>query len=230
MRVAADDRDIWVDVDGSGPPLVLLPGGPGLASDYLEPLASLLGSTHTVVRVDPRGCGRSSRRGPYDIDGLIADLEAVRREFGHANWRVVGHSFGGDLALAYAVTFADSVVDVHALAPTGLQNDRDWHLEYEAARGTVAEHVHTMHRVDPAVAAATLASWRDWIKRPYLLRQVADLTMRYVAILGTEDIRPAWPVAQVATLAPRGELVVVEGAGHELWARSEELLAVLGGT
>ena len=229
MRVLADDREIWIDVDGSGLPLVLLPGGPGLASDYLDPLASLLRRTHTVVQVDPRGCGRSSRRGPYEIDALLADLEAVRHELGYARWRVVGHSFGGDLALAYAVTRPDSVTDVYALAPTGVQDDRDWHSAYDRARST-EEPVATAHPIDPEVSAATLASWRRWIKRPHLLRQIADLTVPYVAVVGSHDIRPSWPTSQVAMLAPRGNLAVIEGATHDVWLHVEELVRILGRT
>ena len=231
MRVRANDRELWVDIQGSGAPVIVLPGGPGLACDYLEPLASLLRPTHTVVLFDPRGCGRSSRHGPYGVGALLADVEGIRRELGHPRWRVVGHSFGADLALAYAVTFAESVVDVHALAPTGIQNDRDWHRAYEAARGQAGDDPPlTAYPVDASVARETLESWREWIKGPHVLRQIAELPARYVAVVGTEDIRPAWPVAQVAMLAPRGDLVVIDGAGHEPWTHAAELSELLGRT
>jgi proline iminopeptidase len=61
-----DGVELWVERTGggSGVPLVLCHGGPGLW-DYLDDVAGLLYDKTRVIRWDQRGCGRSQRRGPY---------------------------------------------------------------------------------------------------------------------------------------------------------------------
>jgi len=71
--------------------------------------------------------------------------------------------------------------------------------------------------VNTQIHAAALASWRGYVKQPELLRRLAAFAAPYLAILGSEDVRPSWPVEQLVRLLPRGELVVIDGAGHCLW-------------
>lgn len=59
------------------------------------------------------------------------------------------------------------------------------------------------------------AEWREFCKRPGLLRELAGLTTP--ALFGDKDIRPHWPIEQVATLLPRAEWHLIEGATHNLW-------------
>ena len=98
-----DGVRVWTATGGSGAvPVVLCHGGAGLW-DYLEPVAAHLMPIARVHRWEQRGCGRSDRVGPYSIARCIADLEALRRHFGHERWLVVGHSWGAGLALRYAL-------------------------------------------------------------------------------------------------------------------------------
>jgi len=93
---------------GGGPPLVLLHGGPGLWDSFDE-LAALVEDIAEVHRYDQRGCGRSSGPPPYTVAAFLADLDALRRHWGHDRWIVAGHSAGAWLALAYAVEHPDRV-------------------------------------------------------------------------------------------------------------------------
>ncbi|MFN2419333.1 MAG: alpha/beta fold hydrolase [Candidatus Limnocylindria bacterium] len=52
------------------------------------------------------------------------------------------------------------------------------------------------------------------IQQPQLLRRLAT---PYLAVVGSDEVRPSWPVEQVAALVPRGEVVLIEGAGHCPW-------------
>jgi proline iminopeptidase len=218
-QASAAAGGLWFETRGSGPPLALIPGGPGLASDYLGPLADLLTSSFTVVLVDSRGCGRSRPRNSYEIADHVADLEAVRLALNLERWTVVGHSFGGALALAYALEHPDRTDGVIVIANgAGITDDRSWHAAYDAARdaGRDPKPVSAFPH-DPEVHSATLASWRRWTKERDVLRRVADMAAPFLSIVGSEDVRPAWPAEQLAWLAPQGHFEVIDGAGHLPW-------------
>ncbi len=106
------------------PPMVLLHGGPGLWSSH-DDLVDLLDDVAVVHTYDQRGCGRSTPTREQSIEHSVADLEALRQHWdqtlgGHQQWVVVGHSFGADLALAYAATHPDRVLAVGYLAGRGI--------------------------------------------------------------------------------------------------------------
>ena len=86
----------------------------------------------TVHRYDQRGCGRSEDKPPYDIATFVADLEALRRHWGYASWTVMGHSWGADLALMYALRHSERVSRLVYLSGTGI--DPAWHAEYRRNR------------------------------------------------------------------------------------------------
>jgi proline iminopeptidase len=98
---------VWYEVvgEGEGIPLLCLHGGPGIPHDYLEPLGGL-GDTRPVVFYDQLGCGRS--KGPADpglftIDRHIAELDAVREALALDEVHILGQSWGGTLAISYAL-------------------------------------------------------------------------------------------------------------------------------
>ena len=208
----------WYERRGSGPPLALLPGGPGLASDYLEPVADLLSDVFDVILIDPPGCGRTPAAESADVATLIEAIDQVRAGLALDRWCVGGHSFGADLALAYAVERPRQTSGVVAISATGVQDDRDWHRAYETGLAAGRDQIATSaFPVSPQMHSAVLASWRRYIKQPHLLRRLASLPAPYLAISGSEDVRPSWPVEQLVRLLPGGELVVIDGAGHCPW-------------
>lgn len=189
-----------------------------MASDYLEPVADLLSDAFEVVLVDPPGCGRSPAIEGTDLRALLDAIDEVRAALGLDRWLIGGHSFGADLALAYALELPQRTLGVLAISPTGVQDDRDWHRAYEAGRAAGRDQIaESAFPIDSRTQAAVLAAWRRYIKQPELLRRIADLPVRYMAVVGSEEIRPSWPVEQVAMLAPRGEVVMINGAGHCPW-------------
>ena len=111
---------LWCDTSGSGDPLVLLHGGPG-AADNLGPVAQLVDDLVTVHRFDQRACGRSSGCGiGQTVDTVVADLEALRRHWGHSRWIVGGHSGGAALALLYATRYPERVRAVVSMSGPGV--------------------------------------------------------------------------------------------------------------
>jgi proline iminopeptidase len=94
---------------GAGSPIVLMHGGPGLDHTTLLGLAPLA-RDHRLLFYDHRCNGRSSGE-PETMtwDNLTADADALRATFGFDKWVVLGHSFGGQVALMYALRYPDRV-------------------------------------------------------------------------------------------------------------------------
>ena len=94
--------EVHGDPDGRLPALLVVHGGPGLPHDYLSDLSSLSEGGRRVVFYDQLGCGRSDR--PDDdslwvLDTFVDELANVRRHLGLGRIHLLGHSWGGWLAL-----------------------------------------------------------------------------------------------------------------------------------
>lgn len=103
--VASGPARIWYTIVGAGDPVIVVHGGPGLDHRYLRPGLDVLARKHALVYYDQRGTGRSAVDvGPetIDIEAFVADIEAVRRALGHSRVHLMSHSFGSQIALAYA--------------------------------------------------------------------------------------------------------------------------------
>jgi len=96
---------------GAGEPVLLLMGGPGVASVGLDPVAAMIAKSARAIVPDQRGSGRSIPTDPAAItlDGTLSDFEALRAELGLERWTVWGCSWGGMLAMDYAAKFPGSV-------------------------------------------------------------------------------------------------------------------------
>jgi len=129
--VATDDGcRLWTTTTGTGGPLVLCHGGPGFWDTFGD-LAGLLGDVATVHRWDQRGCGRSERRGPFTVDRGLADLDAVLDHHGLAGTVLLGHSWGAELALRYALAHPGRVTGLIYVSGIGVDPEETWHDDYE---------------------------------------------------------------------------------------------------
>jgi L-proline amide hydrolase len=105
--------ETWYRIVGDGEepgklPLVCLHGGPGALHDYLEPLGELAATGRRVLFYDQIGCGRSwTESKPPDfwtVDLFVSEVQAVRAALGLAHIHLFGSSWGGMLAMEYALT------------------------------------------------------------------------------------------------------------------------------
>ena len=145
--------------------MVLLHGGPGLWDEF-DDLAPLIDDIADVHRHDQRGGGRSERRGPYDIDTAIADIEALRVRWGHQSWIVGGHSWGAALAIAYAVRHPERVVGLLHISGTGVIDD--WHNEYhENAAARLTPEQRERHAALRAIVKGAPGEWNPQLDREY---------------------------------------------------------------
>ncbi len=213
---ASDGVRLHVCVAGEGPDVLVLSGGPGcvnyLADDALAPRG---------VRAwfpEPRGVGRS-KGGPHDLAQAVADLETIRTTTSVESWVVLGHSFGSDLAVRYALDHPERVRAVVGIAGHGLHKDRTWSAVYEAARHTEDEFDIEW---DPAVHESLNASFTEWIHQPELFRRLADTAVPMTFLAAGLDIRPDWPLRQLAALVPGGRFREIDGVPHNFWSTHPE--------
>jgi pimeloyl-ACP methyl ester carboxylesterase len=111
---------------GDGPRVLLLHGGPGIAFDYLRGLADELSEENDVAWYQQRGQEPSAAEGPYTV---AADVDDARRVLDELDWPqayVVGHSWGGHLALHVAQAIPERLLGVLAVDPLGAVGDGRW--------------------------------------------------------------------------------------------------------
>jgi proline iminopeptidase len=104
------DVSLFVEVIGQGYPLLLMHGGPGLDHTTLLPLKPLA-DQFTLIFYDHRCNGRSEGAEVSSMtwENLTADADALRRTLGFEQWAVLGHSFGGNVALEYALHYPQNL-------------------------------------------------------------------------------------------------------------------------
>lgn len=115
-----DDARLYYEVVGSGEPIIVVHGGPGLDHAYLQPGLNVLGRQHTLVYYDQRGLGRSSAAlepSSINLDAFVEDIEALCQAAGYDRVNVLGHSFGALIALEYAARHPEGVRSLILMSP-----------------------------------------------------------------------------------------------------------------
>jgi len=122
--VAADDTRLHARSDGTGRPLVILHGGPGLSSSYLAPDLVFLSDRYRLISYDQRGSGRSTivtDPARLTLEHHVADVDAVRRHFALDRMVLVGHSWGAAPAVFFARAHPGRVAALVLLGPMPLR-------------------------------------------------------------------------------------------------------------
>ncbi len=142
------DASLFVEVIGQGYPLLLMHGGPGLDHTSLLSLKPL-SDQFTLIFYDHRCNGRSEGADITTMtwENLTADAEALRQTLGFEKWAVLGQSFGGNVALEYALRYPQRLSHL-ILMDTG--GDQRWTSqncpEILAKRGYSAAAVEAARR------------------------------------------------------------------------------------
>ena len=149
MIARVRDTEIYFDIDGAGlvpdggrmveRPVIFLPhGGPGGDhSSYKTSLAPLADRAQ-LVYFDHRGQGRSARgdRKTYTLENNVEDMEALRRYLGLGRIAILGASYGGMVALSYAVRYPQHVSHLIAVVTAASYRFLDRAKQILAERGT----------------------------------------------------------------------------------------------
>jgi proline iminopeptidase len=115
--VATPDVDLAYETYGvatSATPVIIANGGPGLSHIYMlqNDVWPRLSHNRQIVFYDQRGTGGSKRvksDADWGMDTQVADMEAVRAKFGFDRFYLVGDSYGGMLAMAYAAAHPEHI-------------------------------------------------------------------------------------------------------------------------
>jgi proline-specific peptidase len=137
----------WYCIVGGGQapgrfPLICLHGGPGATHDYLSPLAALATGGRRVIFYDQLGSGNSDPvRGPslWTIDLFVEELSAIIRSLGLERVHILGHSWGGQLALEYALGHTSGLESL--ILADSLASSIHWAAEADLLRADLPEHV-----------------------------------------------------------------------------------------
>ena len=110
MFVSVNGIDLFVDIQGEGPPIIAHHGAPGLSSHANAKAAfAPLVDKYQIVSFDARGSGQSSAVPPYTHAQWVADLDALREHLGFEKFIMTGGSYGGYMALEYTLAYPERV-------------------------------------------------------------------------------------------------------------------------
>lgn len=107
-------QGIYYQTFGTGQPVLIINGGPGLDSAGFEPVAKAIAAQgFQAVLFDQRGTGRSPLA-KIDADNIrlelmVQDIEQLRQHLQHDKLIILGHSFGGMLGAAYAAKYPQHI-------------------------------------------------------------------------------------------------------------------------
>jgi proline iminopeptidase len=143
-RVKIRDVSLNVHVVGHGYPLLLMHGGPS-ADMWTLSAFRRCADEFTLVFYDHRCNGRSEGAPVSSMtwENLTADADALRQELGFERWAVLGHSFGGHVALEYALRYPDKLSHL-VLLDTG--GDSRW--SRQNAADVLAKRGHRPEKVE----------------------------------------------------------------------------------
>ena len=144
---------------GSGEPDARLDGGPGL-SDYTEGLEDELADICELVRYTQRGVEPSATSGPFTVEQHVDDAVAMLDAAGWDRAWVLGHSWGGHLAMHLATSHPDRLVGVISMSALGSAGDG-------GAADFEAENVSRARPPKTAIVprSSTSGQWREWEPR-----------------------------------------------------------------
>jgi proline iminopeptidase len=192
---------IYYKTLGRGLPLLLLHGGPGADhSDFLPALKPMARHCQLVL-IDERGSGRSERlKDPkgYTLNHMVKDIERVRKHLRLRQFVVLGHSFGGILAQAYATSHPNRILGL-VLAGTGSSArciDKDFRnlrrrLPVRLRARLARQEKAGIFQADGAYKKDYAASSAQALA-PYMYAKCPPARFKHAPPLGMEVLREMW--------------------------------------
>jgi proline iminopeptidase len=157
---------IYYKVIGRGAPLMIVHGGPGASHDYLLPYLLPLARNNQLIFIDERGSGRSEKledASQYTVENMVEDVEAVRQALHLGKISLLGHSYGGVLAQAYAFKYQQNLTHL-ILGGTFYSTSEMNKVLAEERRSMPPE---ALARLEALEKAGLFGKGKDWEKGRY---------------------------------------------------------------
>jgi proline iminopeptidase len=170
-----DVREQYVDTGGvliytvsfgHGAPLVVLHGGPGASHDYFLPYLLPLARDNRLVFIDERGSGKSGKLedvSGYTVEAMAEDVEAVRQALGLGRINLLGHSFGGVLAQAYALKYQEHLA--HLVLCSTFDSTKGLNEVFRRMKAAMAPDLRA--RIDAMEAAGLFGHGKPYERNRY---------------------------------------------------------------
>ena len=171
-------HETWYRIVGDGEdprklPLLCLHGGPGACHDYIESLERVAETGRRVIFYDQVGCGKSSRtdESMWNVETFVEEVGAVREALGLDQTHIFGSSWGGMLAMEYALTRPSGVASLtisSSPASIPLWAEETGRLRSELphdVRATLDEHEAAGTTDSPEYQAATMVFYKRHVCR-----------------------------------------------------------------
>ena len=240
---------------GSGPPLLMHPGGPGCSSEYFGELPELE-AERMLLLIDPRGTGDSDRPADpsgYDLEDYAADIEALREHLALERVDLLGHSHGGFVAINWAGTNPDHVgrLVLANTAPRFTEEIRERRTRrigshrgkpyFDEASDALEAHQQGRYSSDEELAGLFVRDWRLQLAPELDYRPIGEGLQRAGnnadalrhfndRVAGQMDQRPALERIGAPTLVLAAELDPFAATAEETADRlSDSVLVVLPG-
>ncbi|MBI3745934.1 MAG: alpha/beta hydrolase [Chloroflexi bacterium] len=231
--IRANGLDVGYDVQGAGPPIVMLHGATSVGREDFAAQLPLISRAFLVHLPDARGHGRTrwDAADGFRYDWLVDDLEAFVDAIGLRSFHLLGFSMGAMTALQYAVRHPERL---RTLVVIGISTERE-------PRASVARRLMDPPRIlaaDPAWAAELarrhdegqgVGGWQrllpaiaaDIAVQPLLgpgdLHRIDAPTM--VTVGDRDPFAPVDHAWGISRQIPRARLFVVPDCGHEVTVR-----------
>jgi pimeloyl-ACP methyl ester carboxylesterase len=231
---------IYYEVEGQGPPLVMLNGFSGSLEDWREQgYVESLRKNNTLILIDYRPHGRSDKpHGPEDylVDRFVGDVVAVMDDLNIRTAHYIGYSAGGSIALTCVKMVPNRVKSVILLAASP---KRDTHEAVRPFLQAVAADKYAviarMEQVGPLSNAmrnrilnndyqALLAAIA--LPKPSVEADLPKMTIPFLIILGEADEMVRYQeVSQSYKALPNAKVVPLPGINHDgIFVRSDLVL------
>jgi proline iminopeptidase len=166
MYVDAGGVLIYTVSFGRGEPLVIVHGGPGASHDYFLPYLLPLARTNRLIFIDERGSGKSEKLedvSKYTVEAMADDVEAVRKALGLGKISLLGHSYGGVLAQAYAFKYQANLS--HLVLCSTFHSTKALNEIFRQMKAKMSPELRA--RIDKAEAAGLYGHGKDYEKNRY---------------------------------------------------------------
>jgi proline iminopeptidase len=163
---------IYYKILGQGQPLLIVHGGPGASHDYFLPYLLPLARTNRLIFIDERGSGRSQKledTSAYTVENMVEDVEDVRQALDLGKISLLGHSYGGVLAQAYALKYQQNLT--HLVLCSTFHSTSKMNEVFKKIKAKMAPEL--LSRIEKMEKAGLYGHGKDYEKGRYTAEYMA---------------------------------------------------------